>query len=64
MVIANVTRRFGIGLGLGSEVGTSAGVSRNFDSGIGFIGTLVGIIAGGGRSIIAGSIIAICSIIG
>ena len=64
MVIANVTRRFGIGRGLGNNVGNRDGVRRNFNSAIGVIGTLVGFIAGGGRSTAGTSRIIIISTIG
>ena len=46
MVIANVTRGFGISLGLGNEINLWAGVSLNFDCTVGIVGALVGVIAG------------------
>ena len=45
MVITNVTRGFGIGLGLGNEINTRAGVRRNFDGAVGVIRALIVIVA-------------------
>ena len=55
MVITNVARGFGVGLGLGNEINTRAGVRKDFNGTVGVIETLIGIIAGAIIIIIVGA---------